>query len=354
MSPIKKPALLKLTSINKRNHTVNYIDNITKKGDCKFAAELFDSDLYDCFSSTAKREIAFEAGAASKSTLPSFKSNGKIRSNYYYFIFIALYALIYFCSNITGSTLVNIGEISGIKLIAPAAIFIYAFTFLVDSVITEIYGMSAARQTYTIIAFVSIILLVLLYLLSLAPTKGQNYIHTAFFSNNHNVIRVFIVSFITFLISQFINSTIINKIKYRKYTRNNYTKASAAIAISCRFILASSISTLMDSIIFCFGVFYLIVPTEIIINIVITQYIIKLLYDIVFSLISSNAAKKIKASEQIDIVEYTKPTLKNIFNIVSLKKDFNNISNMYPHHDGISPQPKPVKLQVIHNDPTIK
>ena len=67
--------------------------------------------------------------------------------------------------------------------------------------------------------------------------------------------------------------------------------------VMVRFITATSIGTLVDSFIFCFGVFLFVVPVKMILVIVATQYAIKLAYDIIACIFSSHISVYIKRLE---------------------------------------------------------
>lgn len=99
--------------------------------------------------------------------------------------------------------------------------------------------------------------------------------------------------------------------------------------IIARFLIATSIGTMVDSLIFCFGVFLFVVPIQTILIVVMTQYVIKLSYDIVVCTFSSKVAIYIKHLEKTDIVEL--PSNK-ITNIVGFKIDSDRCVNSYTNH----------------------
>lgn len=241
-------------------------------------------------------------------------------------IFVSLYTVIFFTSNISGSTLISLGSIAGINFIAPAAIFVYAFTFLIDSLLTEIYGFSIVRRIYSIVAMTSLIAVIALAILAMLPAAGgRNYIYELVFSGA-DILRTFIVSFVSFIIAEYINTNIIARLKYYSRKKHGMDHTRERRRIMSRFIIATSIGTLIDSIIFCFGVFLFVVPVKTILLIILTQYVIKLTYDIIACIFSSKIAMYIKRLEKTDIVEL--PSNK-ITNIVGFKIDSDRCVNAF-------------------------
>ena len=96
--------------------------------------------------------------------------------------------------------------------------------------------------------------------------------------------------------------------------------------IIIRFIIATAIGTFIDSVVFAFGVFLFVVPLKVIFIIILTQYIIKLSYDVIVCTISSKITMYIKRLEKTDIVEL--PSNK-ITNIVGFKIDSDRCMNAF-------------------------
>ena len=321
--------LFRVTKVDHQLHRIYYINDLTKKGEFESAENIYNSDTFECFDNDSKRTISFYAGVEyqSQRNFISKKSKIDFGSNYLYAVFIAVYAIIYFASNLTGSTLIYLGSIGNVyTFIVPAAIFIYSFTFIIDAIITEVYNISVARRIYTIVAFSSLVIMAIIYGLSYLPAYGTNYLRY-FFSDENNVFRIFIASLLSFILSQYINTTIISRIKYKKYKKYGIQHGGSRKKIITRFIIASMITTLVDSIIFCFIAFAFKYPILIIIQIVIAQYVVKVSFDILFSFVSSKIAIRIKKIESTDIVEKMPISYKNIIGLKLTSKDCHNIYN---------------------------
>ncbi|MFZ9034797.1 MAG: VUT family protein [Francisellaceae bacterium] len=319
----------KVSNIDPNTFSIEYYDTLTKKGTHVFASALYADDIIDLFSENDQRMVAYHAGKqeaffGKKSNV--IYSNRFMGKQYILIILVSLYAVIFFASNISGSTLIDLESITGIKLAVPMAIFIYAFTFLLDSILTEIYGFSIVRRIYTSIALCSLGILLILKLLSFLPTiNDNNYVHDILFSQA-DIFRVFSFSFISFIISEYINSNLIARIKYHSRKKYGYEHHKEQRRIISRFLIASGIGTLIDSAIFCFGVFLFTYSVSFIFVIIATQYVIKLSYDILTCLISSKIAMYIKGLEKVDIVELPS---NRITGVLGFKIDTKNSVNAF-------------------------
>ena len=319
----------RVSHINPNTFVVEFYDTLTKKSSSQLASKLNADDIVDLFSESDQRLIAFNA-SREDSLFGKVKKNIKLSAleekKYVFLIFVSLYTVIFFTSNISGSTLISLGSIAGINFIAPAAIFVYAFTFLIDSLLTEIYGFSIVRRIYSIVAMTSLIAVIALAILAMLPAAGgRNYIYELVFSGA-DILRTFIVSFVSFIIAEYINTNIIARLKYYSRKKHGMDHTRERRRIMSRFIIATSIGTLIDSVIFCFGVFLFVVPVKTILLIILTQYVIKLTYDIIACIFSSKIAMYIKRLEKTDIVEL--PSNK-ITNIVGFKIDSDRCVNAF-------------------------
>ena len=319
----------KVSNINPNNFAVEYYDTLTKKSSSQTANKLNENDIIDLFSESDQRLIAFNAGKQ-ESLLGKVRKNIKLAAleekKYVFLLFVSLYTVIFFASNLAGSTIISLGSIGGIPLAAPGAIFVYSLTFLFDSILTEVYGFSIVRRIYTTVALTSLIALLILSVLAMLPTvNGHNYVRELVFSEA-GVSRVFAFSFISFVVAEFVNTNIIARLKYYSREKHGLQEGKERGRIIIRFVIATAIGTFIDSVVFAFGVFLFVVPLKVILIIIMTQYVIKLSYDIVVCTFSSKLAMYIKRLEKTDIVEL--PSNK-ITNIVGFKIDSDRCVNAF-------------------------
>ena len=193
--------------------------------------------------------------------------------------------------------------------IVPCAIFIYSVSFFIDDVITEVYGFSATTRAIKTAVKVNLIAMLLLFLVALVKGVGtHDPIHEIILGEYGITIRVFVVSFLSFSVSELINSFLLSRLKYRDYrnkARHNlsYNPLKNKKLIR-RFLLSTGVGALLDSFIFCFGAFaFTNFSFRDIMMMVITQYVIKISYEIIAcTFITSTLCVYIKKKEQIDVV----------------------------------------------------
>ncbi|WP_119344128.1 VUT family protein [Facilibium subflavum] len=319
----------RISAIKPNDFSIEYYDTLTKKGATRLASELNDDDIIDLFSQEDQRLIAYHAGKQ-ETNLGKVRKNIKLAAleekKYVFLIFVSLYTVIFFSSNLAGSTIISLGSIAGVPLAAPGAIFVYSLTFLFDSILTEIYGFSIVRRIYTTVALTSFVALVILSILAMLPTMtGHNYVRELVFSEA-NVLRVFVFSFASFLSAEFINTNIIARLKYYSRKKYGYNTKKEQNRIIVRFIIATAVGTFVDSVVFGIGVFLFVIPFKSILIIIATQYVIKLSYDIIACLFSSKIAMYIKRLEKTDIVELPS---NRITDIVGFKIDADRCVNTF-------------------------
>ena len=194
--------VFKISRIDVQTNKIFFICNNTKKGYSDYADNLKKSDLFNQFSQKDQVSISFNAGIIYKNNTQISKNNSTrdfISNNYLYVFLISIYAIVFFGSSITGTTLIHFRLLnSSLNIIAPAAIFIYAFSFVLDAIITEVYNISIARRTYTIVGISTISLIIFIYILSFLPTLGENNLKNLFARDN-NVFIIAVASLFSFL-----------------------------------------------------------------------------------------------------------------------------------------------------------
>ncbi|UTW42686.1 VUT family protein [bacterium SCSIO 12844] len=252
--------------------------------------------------------------------------------NTYHFL-VSLYCILFFLSNITASKVIILFNLSFYTAIVPAAIFIYSVSFFIDDIITDIYGFNAARNAIKTALKLNFIALILLFLIALIHGINQHDpIYEITFGQYGITIRVFILSFISFAISELTNSYILSKLKIRDYRNHKPQSLSynplKNLRLIRRFLLSTSIGALLDSFIFCFGAFsFTGLSFQQIFMMAVTQYVIKMLYELLACpFITSTLCTYIKRKEKIDTLDK-----QLTFNISGFSANHTNRLNQITH-----------------------
>jgi len=189
------------------------------------------------------------------------------RQWFFYVICCIAISVCYIFSNISAVKPVYLEKFD---LIITPGTFIYPFTFLIVDLLNEFYGFRRARNAIFLCVCGNAAILGLLTFSLTLPT-----IHNwAFDKGFHDLIKqiqaTFLASTISFTISELANSKVLCFIK--RITNSNY--------LYLRIVSSIFVASLIDSFIFCFMVFYNLMPVEAIINMAFIQIVIKLCYAI--------------------------------------------------------------------------
>jgi len=179
-------------------------------------------------------------------------------------LFIGLYATLTVVANIVAVKLIQVGP-----FIVPAAVIAYSATFLLTDVADEIWG---KKFGYKIVmsGFISNLLAVSVILLAVhwqpAPFQDGNF-QEMFKAVLGTVPRIFIASVVAYLISQTHDVWAFHY--WKEKTRGKY--------LWLRNNLSTSVSQLLDTLIFITVAFYGSVPTDILLQMILGQYLLKVI-----------------------------------------------------------------------------
>jgi len=173
----------------------------------------------------------------------------------------ATFAMLVLVSNLMAGKLITIGP-----AVVPAVVAIYAVTFLCTDAVCELYGKEEAKRVVVGGFVANILALPLIYLVvSWPPTPFQ-----AEFAQQFNAVfgfapRVILASMAAYLISQ--THDVYVYAWYKEKTKGRY--------LWFRNNASTLVSQLIDSSLFIFLAFYGVLPTPIVLEMVVFQWLIK-------------------------------------------------------------------------------
>jgi uncharacterized integral membrane protein (TIGR00697 family) len=206
----------------------------------------------------------------------------------YYDLFMAMFVAILIVSEITSTKLIHIGPFR-----TAGAIILFPLAYIVSDVLTEVYGYARARRVMWV-GFMSLILM------SLVLTIVQ-YLPAAPIWNNQEayekvlgfVPRISIASIIAYWAGGFANDFTLAKMKL-------ITKGKMLWA---RTIGSTAVGQAVDSVLFIGIAYYAILPGSVILQIALTQYLLKLTYETVATPLTYFVVNKLKQAEGIDVYD---------------------------------------------------
>lgn len=197
-----------------------------------------------------------------------------------------LFTAVIIISNIIAGKLVNIWE-----FVVPISVFIYPISFGLSNIIFEVYGEQTAKKVIKIGFISSAILVVYSLLVIYYPPSHIFNKNDAYVTVFNSAPRIILASFCAYFSAQYTNIWAFNLPK-KLFKKDN---------IGFRNTFSMIITQFVDSLVFAVVAFAGLYDTKALINMVISQYIIKLLISVLNGLIISRSVSKIKneiSSEQ--------------------------------------------------------
>jgi hypothetical protein len=210
----------------------------------------------------------------------------------------AIFVTTLIISNIIAVKLVSIGG-----LIMPAAIFIFPISYIFGDILTEVYGYARSRRVIWIGFFCNLLAVGAIWIsinLPAAPiwnlgafesSATAQKAYAAIFSFTP---RILIASFAAYLFGEFINSFVLAKMKIVTSGKHLWT----------RLIGSTLLGQLADSGIFITLAFYGTIPTAILGKIILTQWIIKSVYEALATPFTYLIVNFLKKTEKEDYYDY--------------------------------------------------
>lgn len=190
------------------------------------------------------------------------------RSWYAYLIITVALSVIYIFSTLCG---VKPIQIPALNLITPPAIFIYPLTFILVDILNEFYGLRLARRTIIISFMANLIFVLGVWATTLVPSIPQWEFSKTYDGIVHSIMAVLVASSAAYLISENVNSYLLCKIK--ELTNSRY--------LFVRVITSTVVASAIDSVVFCTLAFYNVLSWDIIKTMILSQFLIKVVYALV-------------------------------------------------------------------------
>lgn len=204
-------------------------------------------------------------------------------------------------------------------VLSPGALS-FPLSFILSDTITEVYGYKNARLAIWAALFFNILFLLFGQIVIHLPSPSFSTDNVAF--NKLLTMNGWIVcaSFISYLISEPINSYLIAKLKM--IMNGKY--------MGIRFVASTVIAAFVDSILFISIAYHGSIDINHIFILILNIWVIKSIIEILCLPISVRVTKRLKVREQVDIYDY-----KTKFNIFNLDSTYDSSSNHYSN-EGIN------------------
>ncbi len=209
----------------------------------------------------------------------------------------AIFVTTLIISNLIAVKLVSLGP-----LFLPAAIIIFPISYIFGDILTEVYGYARARQVIWIGFGCNLLAVIVIWLSiqlppapfwNIGPWKDPQIAQQAYASIFGFTPRLLLASFIAYLLGEFLNSFVLAKMKV----------ATGGKHLWLRTIGSTLLGQLADSGVFIFLAFYGLVPGAELRGLIITQWLLKSLYEAAvtpFTYLFVNYLKKVEQEDYFD------------------------------------------------------
>ena len=201
---------------------------------------------------------------------------------------MGLYITCLLLSNLVAGKMMAIG---GVTL--PAAVILFPVTYILCDVFTEVYGFRSAR-TVIWMGFSCSFFAVVVYMITIALP------HPDFWANQeaYEIVlgttpRVFAASLVGYLFGEFSNSMVLSKLKVLTQGKKLWV----------RTIFSTVVGEAFDTVIFITISFWGTMETNVLLQMMLFQYLFKVCYEIICTPLTYVVIRKIKNIEKIDVYD---------------------------------------------------
>jgi len=207
---------------------------------------------------------------------------------------------------------VRLIEIFGLA-ISPGTL-VFPITFLLSDIITEVYGYKNARLAIWSAFLFNILFILFGQIITHLPSPHFASDNSAFDKMLHINFFVIIGSFLSYIISEPLNSIAVSKLKV--FFEGKY--------MAIRFVLSTIISSGIDSFIFTAIAFGHLYPMTHVIKLMLNIWVIKVIIEIIGLSFSIRTANIIKKIEGLDIYD-----INTNYNLFKINATYDTTNNKY-------------------------
>jgi queuosine precursor transporter len=195
------------------------------------------------------------------------------------------FAVVLILSNIASTKIAAIGSFS-----FDGGLVLFPLAYIFGDILTEVYGYSRARRVIWIGFGMNLLMVLTFWLVGLLPADPMWGMQESFISILGVVPRIVVASLIAYLVGEFTNSYILAKMKVRMQGKRFWQRAIGST------IIGQGLDTTIFTIVAFWGIF----PGSLLWTIWLTNYVAKVLIEVILLPITSRVVKKLKVREATD------------------------------------------------------
>jgi uncharacterized integral membrane protein (TIGR00697 family) len=202
--------------------------------------------------------------------------------------FITLFVVILVISNLIAPKFLAIGPLR-----VSAAQILFPITYIFGDIFTEVYGYSASRRAIWYGFFASFVLVAISYAAVIIPPAPEFKNQAAFETIFRPVGRIVAASLIAYWCGEFANSFTLAKLKLLTRGRYLWTRTVGST------VVGQAVDTTIVMVIVFYGS-----PWRVILNLMISGYLIKVLYEVLMTPVTYWIVNRLKRLEGVDYFDY--------------------------------------------------
>ncbi len=203
--------------------------------------------------------------------------------------FITLFVTVLLISNLVAPKFFALGPLR-----ISAAQILFPITYIFGDIFTEVYGYAASRRAIWYGFFASVLMVVISYVAVIVPPAPEYKDQAAFGTIFKPVGRIVAASLLAYWCGEFANSFTLAKLKILTKGRYLWT----------RTISSTVVGQAVDTTVVMFAAFYGTRSVSVILNLIVSGYLIKVVYETVMTPVTYAVVGFLKRTEGVDHFDY--------------------------------------------------
>lgn len=225
--------------------------------------------------------------------------------NYRYFdIIVGLFVAVLLISNIASTKIVQIW-----RFLFDGGTILFPLSYIFGDILTEVYGYRKSRKAIWIGFLCALLMSIVLGVVGLIrPAPGWE-LQEAYMAILGQTPRIVAASLLAYFAGEFSNSYILARMKV----------ATKGKWLAARTIASTVVGQAIDTLIFVFIAFFGVYPNSLLLAIIVSNYIFKVMLEILFTPLTYKIVGVLKRVENVDHFDYN--TNFNPFSFIKNQKD---------------------------------
>lgn len=206
----------------------------------------------------------------------------------YFDVIMALFVSVLLISNLASTKILTLGPFT-----FDGGTLLFPLSYIFGDILTEVYGYQRARKVIWTGFGAALLMSLVLWIVQILPPAADWPNQQAYESLLGFVPRIVLASLIAYFAGAFSNAFLLSKLKIR--TNGRY--------LWIRTIGSTIVGEGIDTAIFCMVAFYGLFPGEVLIAIIVSNYLFKTGVEVVFTPLTYKIVGFLKKHEQVDVYD---------------------------------------------------